>query len=94
MAQVTVNISMDAELKEQFDQLMEDLGLSMSSAITAFAKAAVNKGGFPFPLELPKFNEETKAAITETEHMLAHPDDTEYPAYESVDELFKAKGWE
>ena len=94
MAQATINVRMDAELKEQFSRLMDDLGLTVSAAITAFAKASVAKQGFPFALELPNHNKETLAAIAEAEYMLRHPDDPEYPAYDTVDDLFKAKGWE
>ena len=93
MPQATINVRMDAELKEQFARLMDDLGLTMSAGITAFAKAAVARQGFPFALELPKYNKETQEAIAEAEYMLEHPDDPEYPAYATVDELFKAKGW-
>ena len=67
MAQTTVNIRMDAELKEDFARLMDELGLSMSAGFNAFAKAAVRHWGFPFELRGDRLNEDTIQVIKDAE---------------------------
>jgi DNA-damage-inducible protein J len=48
MAQI--NIRIDNALKEQGEQLFKALGLSFSSAVSAFISQAVREGGLPFAL--------------------------------------------
>ena len=48
MANINVTIRMDEQLKAQADELFTDLGLSLSSAITMFAKQAVREQRIPF----------------------------------------------
>ncbi|MFR5865578.1 MAG: type II toxin-antitoxin system RelB/DinJ family antitoxin [Acutalibacteraceae bacterium] len=38
MAQTTINIRMDEELKKSFENVCDELGLNMSTAMTIFAK--------------------------------------------------------
>jgi DNA-damage-inducible protein J len=38
-----VNIRIDEDLKREFDELCQDLGLTMTAAFTIFAKTAVRK---------------------------------------------------
>ena len=59
----TINVRVDADLKEQFSQLASEMGLSMSAAINVFLKASVNRWGLPFELEGVKYNEETVKAM-------------------------------
>lgn len=69
MAQTAnVNISMDAELVEQFDEFCSDMGLSMETAFTIFAKKTVREYRIPFEIgeEIP--NEETIKAIEDMEN--------------------------
>ena len=51
MASSNLNIRVDEDLKKQAEELFKDLGLSMSSAITVFLKAAVSHGGIPFEVK-------------------------------------------
>ena len=48
MAQTNVNIRMDDVLKQQFDTLCNELGLTMSTAFNIFAKTMVRQQGIPF----------------------------------------------
>ena len=45
MAQTNVNIRMDENLKQQFDCLCNELGLTMTAAVNIFAKAMVRRQG-------------------------------------------------
>lgn len=59
MAQTNINIRMDAELKKQFEAFCSDMGMSMTTAFTIFAKKAVReyesllKSAATFPMRIP-----------------------------------------
>ena len=56
MAQTTVSIKIDEELKKDFAQLCDDLGLTVSSACLVFIKKAVSEQKIPFELSVEKKN--------------------------------------
>lgn len=65
MAQTNVNIRMDEGLKQQFDWLCGELGLTMSGAFNIFAKTMVRQKRIPFEVSLEIPNEETLAALAD-----------------------------
>lgn len=73
MAQTSVNIRMDADLKRQFEAFCSDMGMSMTTAFCIFAKKVVREYRIPFEIggEVP--NEETRQAIEEVQRMKADP---------------------
>ena len=50
MAEVSFSIQMDKNLKEQFEQVCSDLGMSISMAITIFARMVVRERKLPFEI--------------------------------------------
>ena len=48
MAQTTLSVRMDAELKRQLDALCADVGMTTSTAVNMFAKAFVRERRLPF----------------------------------------------
>ena len=48
MAQTNINIRMDENLKQDFDALCGEMGLTMTAAFTVFAKAVTRKRAIPF----------------------------------------------
>ena len=56
MATTVMNIRMDSELKKQFEAFCADMGLSVTAAVTVFAKKAVREYRIPFEIgaEIPK----------------------------------------
>lgn len=50
MAQTTVSIRMDEDLKKQFDAFCSDIGMSMTTAICVFVKKAVRERRIPFDI--------------------------------------------
>lgn len=50
MAQATFSVRMEDGLKKEFDNLCSDFGMSMSTAITVFAKAVVRERKIPFEI--------------------------------------------
>ena len=63
MAQTTINIRMDEELKKSFENVCEELGLNMSTAMTIFAKKMSRERRIPFD---PFFSESNMQAIRES----------------------------
>lgn len=84
MATVNVTVRMDKDLKKAADELFNDLGMSLSTAITVFARQAVREQGIPFTIER-SFNAETLAAFKEVEEMKANPSSSK--GYDSVDDM-------
>ena len=50
MAQATFSVRMDEPLKNQFETLCADFGMSMTTAINVFAKAVVRERRIPFEI--------------------------------------------
>ena len=50
MAQASFSVRMEDGLKKEFDKLCSDFGMSMSTAITVFAKAVVRERKIPFEI--------------------------------------------
>ncbi len=50
MAQTSVNIRMDEELKKQFEAFCSDVGMSMTTAFCVFAKTTVREQKIPFEI--------------------------------------------
>ena len=65
IATTNINIRVDAELKQLAEELFNDLGLNMSSAITMFLKSAVSYDGIPFELKRNAPNTKTKIDLSE-----------------------------
>ncbi|MBQ8459493.1 type II toxin-antitoxin system RelB/DinJ family antitoxin [bacterium] len=68
MAQTNINIRIDDKLKQQFDALCSELGLTMTAAFNIFAKAVVRQNGIPFEITLNTQNRETINAINDSEN--------------------------
>lgn len=54
MAKVIVNFKMEEELKNKFDCICEDLGVTATSAYTMFATQVVRQGKIPFEITMEK----------------------------------------
>ena len=50
MAQVSMTVRMDSSLKESFDSLCSQFGMSANTAMNIFAKAVVQRGKIPFEI--------------------------------------------
>ena len=63
MATTSLNVRIDADLKKQSEEIFNELGLNMSTALTVFLRQTVRSRGIPFEMRLNIPNEETLAAI-------------------------------
>ena len=87
MAQTSVNIRMDAELKRQFEAFCADMGMSMTTAFCVFAKKAVREYRIPFEIGAEIPNEESRKAMEEVRRMKADP--SLGKSYTDVDQMMK-----
>lgn len=51
MAQVSMTVRMDSQLKQSFDALCQEFGMSANTAMTVFAKAVVKYRKIPFEIK-------------------------------------------
>lgn len=87
MAQTNINIRMDEGLKQEFDWLCTEMGLSMTTAFNVFARAVVRNRRIPFEIALDAPNTETLEAIEEVRHMKKNP--SLGKSYTDVDQMMK-----
>lgn len=64
MAQTTVSVRMDDTLKRDFDTVCNELGLSMTTAITMLAKKMTREKRLPFDVSIdPFYSDENMARL-------------------------------
>ena len=51
MAQVSMTVRLDSQLKQQFNELCNEIGMSANTAINVFVNAAVKNRGIPFEVK-------------------------------------------
>lgn len=85
MSTTNINVRVDSALKKEAEDLFNDLGLNMSSAITMFLRSAINHDGIPFEIKRPTPNADTKSALDEYEEMKKNPGN--YKRYDSFDDV-------
>ncbi len=82
MAQTTVSVRMDDNLKKDFDTVCNDLGLSMTTAITMLAKKMTREKRIPFEVSIDPFY-----SAKNTEALKASINDTRSPIIKTIAEL-------
>jgi len=67
MAQGIVSVRMDETLKQDFDLICQELGLSMSTAVTMLAKKMTREKRLPFEVSIdPFYSESNLSALRES----------------------------
>ena len=74
MATVPTQIRIDSNIKQQATELFASLGMDMSSAVNIFLRQCILRGGLPFSVELPRYNQETLEAMAEARRISRNPD--------------------
>ena len=87
MSTVNLNIRTDKEIKEKAENIFQELGLNMTTAINMFLRTSIRENGIPFDLKINSVNDETKLAIEEGRKIA---DDKTIKGYVSIEELKKA----
>lgn len=87
MEKTNLNIRTDKEIKEQAEEIFDELGLNMTTAVNMFLRSTIREQGIPFDLKLDAPNEKTAAAIEEGRRISS---DSNVKGYRDIDDLKKA----
>ena len=87
MATAPTQIRIDSDIKKQASELFSNLGLDMSSAVNLFLHQCVLRGGIPFSVEMPRYNQAILDAMEEARRISRDPN---VKGYTSMEELKKA----
>lgn len=64
MAQTTISVRMDDDLKKAFDKTCNELGLSMTTAVVMLAKKMTRENRLPFEVSIdPFYSDENMARL-------------------------------
>ena len=67
----TLNIRTDPIVKAQAEQIYQGFGITLTDAVNIFLRKSIMEGGLPFEMREPKPNATLRAAMQETEDILA-----------------------
>ena len=84
MATTNLNIRIEKAIKDQAENIFNELGINMTTAVNMFLRTAIREHGIPFELKLDVPNDSTAAAIEEGRKLMA---DQAAPRYSSMEEL-------
>ena len=87
MAQTNINIRMDENLKREYEAILSELGLNLTTSFNIFAKTVVREKRIPFEIALNIPNAETISAMQEVEDMISGK--IQAKSYASFSELLK-----
>lgn len=80
----TFSVRMDKQVKQDSEQIFQELGMNLTTAINVFLRQAVRSGGFPFEVKLEQPNETTLEAIREANQLAADPSTQYYTDVEDA----------
>lgn len=86
MANVTTSIRMDANTKKEATELLNDLGLDLSSAVNIFLRQVVLQRGLPFEVKCPQYRPEVLEAMEEARRISR---DSNIKGYTDVKQMFR-----
>ncbi len=87
MPTTPTQIRIDSEIKTQANDLFKNLGLDMSGAVNLFLHQCVLRGGLPFAVEVPQYNQKTLDAMAEAMKISRDPN---VKGYTNMEDLRKA----
>ena len=87
MPNISMNIRMDKNIKEQAQKLFSEFGLDMTTAINIFLRQSIREQKIPFELRLNTPNKETLDALEEVQQMKKNPSIGK--SYDNVDDMMK-----
>lgn len=89
MNTVATNVRLDKETKDEATQILDGLGLSLSTAFNMFLKQITLRNGLPFSVEYPKPSRELLKAMKEADRLAKDPN---AKTYDNIDELWEEIG--
>lgn len=88
MAQATITIRIDENLKKQAEKLFDEMGMNMTTAYTIFTKAVVMQGKIPFEITANVPNTKTIEAMKEGNEIIK----SGKSRFNNADEMFNNLG--
>lgn len=85
MAKVSTNISIDADVKKQAQELFAKLGMDLSTAVNIFLRQSIRSQSIPFEITAEIPNNVTFSAMESAENC-----SDVYGPFDSVDDLMEA----
>ena len=64
----TLHIRIEPKVKQQAEETLKDLGLSITEAINVFLNQVILNNGIPFEIKKPTYNKETLQAMEDTKN--------------------------
>ena len=61
----SINIRIEPDVKSSVDGIYSRFGLTLADAVKIFLHKSIIVGGLPFDMTLPRYNDETLAAMQE-----------------------------
>ncbi len=89
MAQTTLSIRIDENVKKQFDAFCNEIGLNTSAAINMFAKTVIREQRIPFEIALnndPFYSEENQARLLRAARRMEQTGGTPHELIEVLDD--------
>ena len=83
-----INVMVDSETKKEATHILNDLGLSMSTAINLFLRQVIKRDGLPFEVVNPKPSNQLLDSLKEAEDIMNGK--IQVPSYSNREELKKA----
>lgn len=87
MAMTNLNLRLDSDIKEQVENILNDMGLNFTTAVNIYFKQILRTGEIPFKIKVDIPNSETVKAIEEAECLIKQSD-KKY--YNNARELFSS----
>ncbi|MGN1115197.1 MAG: type II toxin-antitoxin system RelB/DinJ family antitoxin, partial [Candidatus Ornithomonoglobus sp.] len=89
MANTSMNIRMDSEVKQQAQQIFADMGMDTTTAVNIFLRQVIRTHSIPFEIKTDYPNKETLEAIREIRAERANPDKKLYSSFSEILEEVK-----
>ena len=80
------NMRIEEQKKADAEALYRTLGMTLPQAVNMFISQSLLVGGIPFDVRIPRFNQETEAAMQEAKEIAAGK--VKAKTYHSAGELF------
>ena len=82
-----INVNVNTEIKKESTDILNDLGINMSTAVNMFLSQVIRSKGIPFDLISPKPSRKLRKALKEADDIISGK--KKVKAYHNIDELFK-----
>lgn len=83
----TINVNVNSNIKKKANNILNDLGLNMSTAINIFLTQVVKRKGIPFEVRNPEPSEELLEALREADDIRSGKIKTK--GYRNVNQMFE-----